>query len=106
MVRIQIRLAQHLRIGLRLQQLVAVVRNQHLLLADQLPVETVGAAVPGLDLIEAHHAGGRRRRRIAAWIRQLAHAALAGQVHPCLVLAGVDIGAPTIASPARSADRN
>ncbi|MNF71642.1 hypothetical protein D3C84_535980 [compost metagenome] len=51
------------------ENLVAVIGDIHLLLADQLPVEAIEATGIEVHIIESHDAGGSRLRRVTAGVR-------------------------------------
>jgi hypothetical protein len=63
-------------------QLVGVVRDDHFLLADQLPVVALGAAVVDVQLVGGAQAVRGRARVVEGDVRRTAHAALAGVVQP------------------------
>ena len=94
MVRVEVVGQQHLAVLGRGVQAVAVVGDQHLLLADDAPVEAVGAPADDVHLVEAGHPAAGRRGRVAAGVGQLAHAALARQVDPGAGLILIEVQAP------------
>ncbi|MOA12369.1 hypothetical protein D3C78_1323530 [compost metagenome] len=71
---------------------VGVVRHEHFLLADQLPVVAVQRAVEHVDVVEGAGAGGARVRRVVGQARRQLDATLAGQVLPGATWVGQRVG--------------
>src|SRR5688572_15682460 len=65
---------------------VGVVRDDDLLLADELPVVALGAPVVDVELVGGAQAIGARARVVEGDVRRAAHAALAGIVEPGLAV--------------------
>ncbi len=63
-------------------QLVGVVGNQHFLLADELPVVALGAAVVDVELVGGAQAVGGGARVVEGDVRRAPHASLARVVQP------------------------
>ncbi len=66
----------------RIRELVRVVRDVHLALAQQLPLVAVRGAVVHAEVIVGAQAVGRGARIVVAHVGRQAHAALAGVVGP------------------------
>ncbi|MNE22667.1 hypothetical protein D3C80_1158860 [compost metagenome] len=79
-VRIDELRTEHLLRILGVGEAVGVVRNVHLLLAYQLPVEAVHPAVEQVDVVDGRHTRGAGIRRVVGQVGCQAHTALSRQI--------------------------